>query len=123
MSLINLQNLNINKKKYWDLKNGADYNTFFNKIPESQFKHQFEAIIQQHSIADKMPALSLSGGIDSYIVMNYFTKLQEDCSSFTLGFENKSFDESRYVKKIKKKLNKRIYYADKNKLISSFLKI
>ena len=51
--LINLQNLNINKKKYWDLKNGADYNTFFNKIPVSQFKQQFEGIIQQHSIADK----------------------------------------------------------------------
>ena len=92
--LINLQNLNINKTKYWDLKNGADYNTFFNKIPVSQFKQQFEGIIQQHSIADKLPALSLSGGIDSYIVMNYFTKLQENCSSFTLGFENKSFDES-----------------------------
>ena len=121
--LINLQNLNINKKKYWDLKNGADYNTFFNKIPVSQFKQQFEGIIQQHSIADKLPALSLSGGIDSYIVMNYFTKLQENCSSFTLGFENKSFDESKYVKKIKKKLNKQIYYANDKELISSFLKL
>ncbi len=121
--LINLQNLNINKTKYWDLKNGADYNTFFNKIPVSQFKQQFEGIIQQHSIADKLPALSLSGGIDSYIVMNYFTKLQENCSSFTLGFENKSFDESKYVKKIKKKLNKQIYYANDKELISSFLKL
>jgi asparagine synthase (glutamine-hydrolysing) len=119
--LINLQNLNINKKKYWDLKNGADYNTFFNKIPESQFKQQFESIIQQHSIADKLPALSLSGGIDSYIVMNYFTELKKNCSSFTLGFENKSFDESKYVKKIKKKLNKQIYYANDKELISSFL--
>ena len=53
--------------------------------------------------------------------MNYFTKLQEDCSSFTLGFENKSFDESKYVKKIKKKLNKQIYYANDKELISSFL--
>ena len=121
--LINLQNLNINKKKYWDLKNGADYNTFFNKIPESQFKQQFEGIIQQHSIADKVPALSLSGGIDSYIVMNYFTKLHENCSSFTLGFENRSFDESKYVKKIKKRLNKQIYYANEKELISSFLKL
>ena len=53
--------------------------------------------------------------------MNYFTKLQENCSSFTLGFENKSFDESKYVKKIKKKLNKQIYYANDKELISSFL--
>ena len=55
--------------------------------------------------------------------MNYFTKLQKNCSSFTLGFENKSFDESRYVKRIKKKLNKQIHYATEKELISSFLKL
>ena len=120
---IKLQNLSINKKKYWDLKNGADYNIFFNKIPENQFKNQFKEIISQHSIADKLPALSLSGGIDSYIVMNYFTELQENCSSFTLGFDDKSFDESIYVKKIKKKLNKEIYYATEKDLMSNFLKL
>ncbi len=121
--LIDLRKLNISKKKYWDLKNGPDYNTFFNKIPEQKFKQQFEEIIQQHSIADKFPALSLSGGIDSYIVMNYLTKLQKECTSFTLGFENESYDESKYVKKINKKLNKQIYFASKKDLISSFLKI
>ena len=121
--LINLQNLNINKKKYWDLKNGADYNTFFNKIPESQFKSQFEEIIQQHSIADRLPALSLSSGIDSYIVMDYFTKFKKNCSSFTLGFDDKSFDESRYVKKIEKKIDKQIYYATEKDLTSNFLKL
>ena len=121
--LINLKKLNINKKKYWDLKNGADYNTFFSKIPESQFIHQFDEIIQQHSIADNLPALPLSGGTDSYIIMNSFTKLKKNCTSFTLGFENKSFDESKYVKEIKKEINKEIYYANKKELISNFLEL
>jgi asparagine synthetase B (glutamine-hydrolysing) len=49
-----------------------------------------------------LPALSLSGGIDSYVIMDYFTNLQNDCYSFTLGFENNSYDESKYVKKLKK---------------------
>ena len=121
--LINLKNLNINKKKYWDLKNGPDYNIFFNKISTNKFKQEFKEIVQQHSIADKLPALSLSGGIDSYIIMDYFTNLQNDCYSFTLGFENNSYDESKYVKKIEKKLNKKIYYADKNELAANFLKL
>ena len=121
--LINLKKLNINKKKYWDLKNGADYNTFFSKIPESQFRQQFEEIIQQHSIADNLPALPLSGGTDSYIIMNSFTKLNKNCTSFTLGFENKSFDESKYVKEIKKEINKEIYYANKKELISNFIEL
>ena len=96
---IDLKNLNTSKKKYWDLKDGPDYNIFFNKFSTEQFKSQFEDIIQQHSISDKLPALSLSGGIDSYIVMDYFTKFQKNCKSFTLGFENNSFDEAKYVKK------------------------
>ena len=36
-------------------------------------KTKFDEIIKQHSISDKLPALSLSGWIDSYIIMNYFT--------------------------------------------------
>ena len=70
-----------------------------------------------------MPALSLSGGIDSYLIMDYFTNLNKDCHSFTLGFKNNSFDESKYVKKIKKKLNKQIYYADEKLLAKSFLRL
>ena len=120
---IDLKGLNISKRKYWDFINGADYNIFFKKISDDQFKHQFEEIVREHSIADKLPALSLSGGIDSYLVMDYFTKLKKDCSSFTLGFDDESFDESKYVKKIDKKLNKNIYYASEKDLKSAFLKI
>jgi len=120
---IDLKGLNINKRKYWDFINGPDYNIFFKKISDDQFKHQFEEIVREHSIADKLPALSLSGGIDSYLVMDYFTKLKKDCSSFTLGFDDESFDESKYVKKIDKKLNKNIYYASEKDLKSAFLKI
>ena len=121
--LINLKNLNSDKKKYWDLKNGSDYNIFINKIEEKEFKAEFKKIIDQHSISDRLPAISLSGGIDSYIVMDNFTAANINSSSFTLGFENKSFDESRYVKNINKEIDKKIYYASEDDFKSSFLKI
>ena len=121
--LINAKNLNSSKKKYWDLKNGPDYNIFTNKIGKEEFKTQFESIIKQHSIADKKPVISLSGGIDSYIIMDSFSNSNDNVSSFTLGFDNKTFDESHYVKKIEKKINKQFYHADENNLKLNFLKI
>ena len=42
------------------------------RYPQSLFD-QFREIIEQHSISDKLPALSLSGGVDSYVVMDNFT--------------------------------------------------
>ena len=56
-------------------------------------------------------------------IMDYFTNSQQNCSSFTLGFENKSFDEAQYVKKIEKTLNKEIYYASDQDIKSNFLKL
>ena len=120
---LDVKNNSIKKKKYWDLKNGPDYNIFFKKTDENKFKSEFEKIINQHTIADKSPALSLSGGIDSYIIMDYFNKLKKEYSSFTLGFENKSFDESEHVKKITINKNKQIFYANEDILRSGFLQI
>ena len=121
--LIDLKKFDIIKKKYWDISNGADYNIFFNKIEKKNFKKKFENIIEQHSIADKVPVVSLSGGIDSYIIMDYFTKNKRSCSTFTLGFENKTYDESQHVLKIDKKIDKKIYKTTDTELKSNFLKI
>ena len=120
---INSENLNIVKKKYWDFKNGPDYNIFFNKISNQDFKSEFKNIISEHTIADKTPAMSLSSGLDSYIIMNYYKEIEDNVSSFTLGFENKTYDESRHVKKIAGNINKKIYYTNEEDLTSNFIKL
>ena len=121
--IIKSRNLNIDKKKYWDLKNGPDYNSFFSKINIENFKKEFNSVIDQHSISDKIPAILLSGGLDSYLITNYLVKSTKNYSSFTLGFENKSYDEAQYVKKIEKKVNKKIFYANESDFITSFKEI
>ena len=98
------------------MKNGPDYNIFFKRSRSNDFKNNFERVIKEHSIADNSPALSLSGGIDSYIIMEYLIKTKKDFSSFTLGFENKTFDEARFVKKINKGIRKKIFYTDYQEL-------
>ena len=101
--IIDVKNLKTTNKKYWDLTKGPDHNIFFKPIQENNFEKEFSNIIKQHSVADKDPAISLCGGIDSYLVMNYFSNNKDITTSFTLGFENDTFDESKHVKKLVKK--------------------
>ena len=44
----------------------------------------------------------LSGGIDSYLISKYMNNFsKEKISTYTLGFDDKSFDESKYIKNFK----------------------
>ena len=67
--------------------------------------------------------ISLSGGIDSYIIMNNFANNRKYSTSYTLGFENESYDESKYVKKINKDIKKKIFNSNDELLKSNFIKI
>ena len=117
---INAKDLKLNKTKYWDLKSGPDYNLFFNKIIKEKFNENFKKIVENHTTADKSPALSLSSGIDSYIIMKNLLNFKESLLSFTLGFDNKTYDESRYVKKINEKIEKDIFYSNSENLKKIF---
>ena len=121
--IINSRNLNCNKNKYWDFQNGPDYNFLFKKDNKEDFKKQFDNLIYEHSIADNVPAISLSGGIDSYIIMKYLKKIKTKFKSFTLGFENKSFDESIYVEKTETHNPKKIFIATEKNLKNNFIEL
>ena len=121
--VINAKSLTLSKKKYWDLKSGPDYNLFFNKTIKEKFNNNFEKVVENHMTADELPALSLSSGIDSFIIMKNLLNFKESLSSFTLGFDNKTYDESRHVKEIDEKIKKDIFYSNAEDLKKNFLKI
>ena len=121
--VINPKNLNYKKVKYWDLSNGPDYNTFNNKVNKNNFNSNFENIIYEHSISDMNPAISLSSGIDSYLIMKYLTKINRNFKSFTLGFENKTYDESRFIKNINISKDKDIFVANDESLKENFIEM
>ena len=121
--VINSKNLNQKKNKYWDLSNGPDHNFFFEKTKKENFNSNFESIISEHSISDIDPTISLSGGIDSYLVMTYLQKIKRHFTSFTLGFENKTYDESHYVKKIRNNKKQEIFTTNDENLKSSFVEL
>ena len=119
--LINAKNLKCKKKKYWDLNKGPDHNLFFESKNSEEFKSQFKNIISEHSISDMDPTISLSGGLDSYMIMKHLNKIKRKFTSFTLGFSNKTFDESNFVQEIETTNEKKIFVAKESELKENFL--
>ena len=117
---ISTNKMEIEKEKYWCLENGPDYNNFFKKENKEQFEDNFNKLIKQHYIADKKPVVALSGGIDSNIILNSLLNDQKDPNCVTIGFDNKSYDESGMIKNIKGKFNRDIYKISDEELISKF---
>ena len=62
--------------------------------------------IEDMMISDKPVGAFLSGGIDSSIICSLLSKrLGKKIKTFTIGFENKDYDESIFAKKISSYLN------------------
>lgn len=64
-----------------------------------------EDAVVSHSISDVPIGVLLSGGIDSSLVAYYLTKnIKKGINTFSINFEEKSFDESFYAKIVAKQL-------------------
>ena len=94
------------QKKYWDLAKEAK---FYNN--KSNFKSINEAAedleksllksVKLHMQSDVPYGAFLSGGIDSALIVSLMQKLSNNpIKTFTIGFKEKSHDESVYAKKI-----------------------
>lgn len=120
---INLQNFEIKKNIYWDVTEGPDYNIFFKQNKAESFSKVFEGVMKDYSVADKEIALTLSGGIDSFLISYFFLKSHGKGNAFSLGFEEKSYDETNIIKKIDLNLNKNIFKKNYNDYKLSLNKI
>ena len=120
---IESESLNINKSTYWDLGSGPDYNIFFKEENSENFINNFDYLIDQYCIADKDPVLSLSGGIDSQILLNRLINKKKNFSTYTLGFHNESYDESKFLNKLDGNFNKNILKVDDKILEKEFYEL
>ena len=98
----------LNKQKYWDVvefynkeKLDIDENEAINKVEElltSSFKYRM--------VSDMPVGVFLSGGYDSSIVTAILQNQQKQkLNTFTIGFNEKGFDEAPYAKKVAQHLN------------------
>ncbi len=90
----------ITTRQYWDIS--------FNPISrleeeiEEEFLATFKQAIKYRLISDVPLGVFLSGGIDSSAVVAMMSELMppENIKTFSIGFEEKSFDESSYARTI-----------------------
>ena len=119
---VSTKNLEVKSKIFWDISDGPDFNEYFNNNHFNTFKSGFTEIVLKHSIADNKVGLLLSGGKDSNIIKKNLEKRYKDFKTFTLGFEDETYDESKYIKK-DNQFNNIIKILSKGDIINNFKKI
>lgn len=98
-----LTNHTFNSEKYWDLKEVVRFNGSYEDAKE-QLKALFEDAVKIRLFSDVPLGSFLSGGVDSALVTSYASKLnKEPLNTFTVGFQEKDFDESAVAEKYAQK--------------------
>lgn len=108
-----------NKKIFWDIAKGPNYNIFFKPQKKENVKATFDNNLKNYLISDKKSIVALSSGKDSQILNQSLKKIKKtkEHQTFTIGFKDKTFDES---KDIKKNRNSKIIILNKDKIIKLF---
>ena len=99
----NLKTKNINKTVYWNIEE-------FYKKPvlevsfkdaKTHLKNLMKDAFKLRMVSDVPVGVFLSGGYDSALVTGLLqTEVSDNLKTFTIGFENKKYDESKYAEQI-----------------------
>lgn len=94
----------VEKKKYWDIKFNSNLKSQISKLKEDELleglDRHLERSVKMRLIADVPLGVWLSGGIDSTTITYYAQKNSiKPVKTFSIGFTEPSFDESKYIRK------------------------
>lgn len=96
----------IRTEKFWDLNIGPERAAL--SLPEAleQFHELFTSAVRIRLRADVEVAAYLSGGLDSTTTVAYIRDIEPGVlNTFSIGFEDKDFDESKYQEEAVRYLN------------------
>ncbi len=90
----------INIKKYWDVK--FDYSHILSENDYiDQILHHLNEAVQLRLISDVPLGAFLSGGVDSSMVVALMARnMSEPVKTFSIGFENQSYNELEYARMV-----------------------
>ena len=99
----NFENQEINKesKIYWDIESYIDYK----KFDTDEFINKLCDAVNLRNISDVPVAHFLSGGIDSTTIIKVQNDLNESANTFSIGYKDDEYDESKWFNKVAEKYN------------------
>jgi len=105
---ITIQNNRYRVKKYWDITGSPSVDFDFNdksKV-QQQIRLLLRNAVERRLVSDVPLGAFLSGGIDSSAVVGLMAEVSSaKVNTFTVGFDEKEFDESAYAGIIARKFN------------------
>ncbi|MBO4369560.1 MAG: asparagine synthase (glutamine-hydrolyzing) [Desulfovibrio sp.] len=87
------------EKRYWDLPSPARSQSFDQKEAANELRRLIRQAVKRRLISDVPLGVFLSGGLDSSIVTAFMAmESEKPVETFSIGFEETSYDESRYAR-------------------------
>ena len=103
--LIVKNNQVVQKQRYWEHDFSRRSQISFNEAID-QFDHLLNQAVKSRLISDVPLGVFLSGGLDSSAVAYYAAKNSSNkIKTFSIGFENKSYDEASYAQQVSQHLS------------------
>ena len=99
---------NIHMNKYWELDFSGVSLSHQMSLPDAldEFSHVLNDAVRIRLRADVPVAAYVSGGLDSSIITSVIKNLEPDVlQTFSIGFENETFDETPFQREVSKYLN------------------
>ena len=106
-------------KKYFNLSDYFLDQEKYQKYEERAFGEILSKVIKSRMISDVNLGVFMSGGIDSTLISYFAKKNDQNIQSFTLGFEEESYDESKKAKEISQLLgiDNKTFFLNNNHLL------
>jgi asparagine synthase (glutamine-hydrolysing) len=98
----------VKTEAYWHLKFAAGEDLFKGSIDDAaeELRYLFKDAVKLRLRADVQVAAYLSGGLDSSITTSFIKEIQpEVLNTFSIGFADKIFDETKYQQEVSKFLD------------------
>ena len=97
------------KVKYWDFKYEPNFKLTWENCLEL-VENKIKSSVEKHLVSDVPFGAFLSGGIDSSLIVTYMSQLLNGkVKTFSIGFENQSFDELKFAEIVARKCNTEHY--------------